>query len=162
MRGIGLLRAARAAAEAPAALGWAGPGSAGLPPAALQLTSLLGFRMQQAAGFARHRGDEEEEEEELAEAAAHHRPHRHSKLSHSQRAALAQRKLEAAEKAKAEEEEVLTPAELLQVEEELLEELRQRTPVSFARRQHIRRLLRSLGRDDSEDAAGAFVTRCGG
>ena len=152
MRGLGLLRAAQAAAQAaqgPAALGW----PAGLPPA-LQLTSLLGFRMQQAAGFARHRGDDEEEDEELAEAEAHHRRHRHSRLSHSQRVALAMHKLQAAE----EQQERDAEEALRAMEEELLEELRERTPVTYERRQQIRRLLRSMGRDGS-DAASSFVTR---
>lgn len=161
MRGLGLLRAARQAAEAPAALGWAPPACpASWAPAAAaaQLTSLLGFQRQQVAGYAKHRGDEEDEEEELAAAAAAHHPHRHSKLSHSERRLLIQRKLDTA--AAAEEEDLaVAEAELQAVEEELMEGLKARTPVSYARRHQIRKLLDSLGRGAADDSVTAFVTK---
>ena len=159
-----LHRAARQAAAGGEPLGSApqllscGPGAAPLA----QLTSLLGWQRQQAAGYAApHRGDAEEEEEELAAAAHSGRPHRHSKLSHSERRQLIERKLAAA--AAEEEREELAVEEALEEEAgALMDDLKSRTPVSYARRQQIRRLLSSLGRDARDDSAAAFVTRCEG
>lgn len=152
-----LQRAARQAVAGSEPLGSipCGPGAAPLA----QLTSLLGWRVQQAAGYAaHHRGDAEEEEEELAAAAHSSRPHRHSKLSHSARRQLIERKLAAAEQEE-EEEQQLVEAALEEEAEALMEDLKSRTPVSFARRQQIRSLLSTLGRDAADDSAAAFVTR---
>lgn len=122
-----------------------------------QLTSLMGWRWQQGAGYAaHHRGDAEEEEEELAAAAHSGRPHRHSKLSHSARRQLIERKLAAADQEALEEEEAALEGEA----QALLEGLKSRTPVSYARRQQIRSLLSSMGRDAADDSAAKFVTRC--
>ncbi|PRW56846.1 30S ribosomal S5 [Chlorella sorokiniana] len=148
-----LQRAVRQAAAGSEPLGsiqllQCGPGGAPLA----QLTSLLGWRVQQAAGYAaHHRGDAEDEEEELAAAAHSGRPHRHSKLSHSARRQLIERKLAAAEEEAAE-------AALEEEAEALMEDLKSRTPVSYARRQQIRSLLSDLGRDAADDSAAAFVT----
>ncbi len=156
-----LQRAARQAAAGSEPLGSiqlrsCGPGAAPLA----QLTSLLGWQVQQAAGYAaHHRGDAEEEEEELAAAAHSGRPHRHSKLSHSARRQLIERKLAAAEEEE-EEEQRLAAAALEEEAEALIGDLKSRTPVSYARRQQIRSLLSDLGRDAADDSAAAFVTRC--
>lgn len=163
MRALGLLRAARQAASGLEALGSSQELLAACAPAAApvaQLTSLRAFQAQQTAGYAaRHRGDEEEEEEELAAAAHSSRPHRHSKLSHSERRQLFERRLQAAEAEAAETEEAVAALEA--AEGELMEGLRTRTPVTHARRQHIRRLLGTLGRDGEADTAASFVSRCG-
>ncbi|KAI7844101.1 hypothetical protein COHA_002241 [Chlorella ohadii] len=154
-----LQRAARQAAAGSEPLGSiqlrsCGPGAAPLA----QLTSLLGWQVHQAAGYAaHHRGDAEEEEEELAAAAHSGRPHRHSKLSHSARRQLIERKLAAAEEEE-EEDQRLAAAALEEEAEALIGDLKSRTPVSYARRQQIRSLLSDLGRDAADDSAAAFVT----
>ncbi|EFN58153.1 hypothetical protein CHLNCDRAFT_141951 [Chlorella variabilis] len=94
MRALMLLRAARAAAAAVEPFGSlrlaseaCGTSAAPLVPVS-QLTSLLGMQFQQQAAYAaRHRGDDSDEDDEAAATG------RHSKLTHSQRKLLIDRKL---------------------------------------------------------------------
>lgn len=138
MRALMLLRAARAAAAAVEPFGSlrlaseaCGTSAAPLVPVS-QLTSLLGMQFQQQAAYAaRHRGDDSDEDDEAAATG------RHSKLTHSQRKLLIDRKLREGE---------------------------EREPVSEEEddEDRVRRIMETLGNlgHPTNDNASSFVSRC--
>jgi hypothetical protein len=153
MRSLGLLARGAAAAQAgfgpggPQALAEACGSSSGTPWRAVsQLTSLLGFQpqhqAQQRAGYAaRHRGDEDEDE---VAAPAATPGGQHSKLRHSERRRLVERKLQQGALEQEDEAAALSmPAE----------------EYEGWRQGRIKGLLHDMGRG-GDDSAAKFVSRC--
>jgi hypothetical protein len=140
MRALLLLRAAANAAAAVEPFGWLATGACG-PLGALQrpivLTSLVGLQLQQQAGYAAARLHGDEEDDTTAAQSSG----RHSKLSHSQRRQLIERKLQQGDEA---------VGAVTQSADEL---------AALEPRQRIDALLQQMGRP-GDDSASQFVSRC--